>query len=133
MIKNIDYELVEKLVKELHITETLIDEYAKSYKSNKEPEKPEFVDEPLVWLSYIGMVDEFETEQKLCFSYWEQHRKKLKELKLKIIDLLPANTWVRISGDRYLGYQTSSWPMYEPTLQIVGAEENPSPLKHSND
>jgi len=131
MIKKLDLEKIESVLDSYTKLKTELDAVQSKVKLS-EPQPPEIVETAQQWDDYVKALNKWQDQKNVTFNSLQSKVKTEKQLHKQLIELVPPNTWIKVSGDRYIGYNTDSWPGYQPTLLIVGKEEKKPVLKHVN-
>lgn len=133
MIQRINYSKIFDLINELTECRKRRDKATKT--SPKPPLQPKIVYENSDWDDYLYMLNDYNRQCQDRDSEIEISSNTIEVIKAAIRELLPPNTWVRMSmcdGYHYVGYETDTWPMHIPKLQIIKTDDETElpTLKH---
>lgn len=131
MIDRIDYIKIETLLTEKENKEKEIEQIKARYMALEEPQKPNVVETPDQWNNYVADREKYKDILSELVKLHDSAKLIVEKIPKQIIELIPPNTWVKV-GDRYFGYNTDSWPMYQPTLRVALSEDELTILKHNN-
>ncbi len=132
MLEKINYSAIEILLDELADKKRDLEKIKDEYLELTEPVKPVVVNEESDWEDYIKACRKYSVEKDNIVNLANVVDKRIKDIPRAIIKLIPPNTWVRVKDGRYIGYNTDSWPMYQPTLRIEDETSDLPVLKHIN-
>lgn len=123
MLEFIDLKAINSLLTEISETEIKMQSVYDDFKQIKDPVAPFVIEDPEEWDDYVDECRGTDDLKAKLSTQWETYKNYLNAAKVSIKSKIPANTWVKVSGNRYIAYKTDDWPGYVPELLIRGSEE----------